>query len=95
MRAEREHLAVETRSKAPEGRARADLQRDLDGLYEILDVPLVGQDIVVQDGMVLPQGEMSLKGRYLEIFFGKIAVEPSKSNLNFFAGTILFYVPLI
>ena len=63
MCAEREHPAVETRSKAPEGRARADLQRDLDGLDEILDVSLVGEDIVVQDGMVLPQGEMGLRRR--------------------------------
>ncbi len=54
MRAEREHLAVETRTKAPEGRARADLKGDLDRLDEILDVSLVGEDIVVQDGMVLP-----------------------------------------
>jgi hypothetical protein len=63
VRAEREHLAVETRSKAPEGRARADLQCDLDGLDEILDVSLVGEDIVVQDGMVLPQGGRGLRGR--------------------------------
>ncbi len=61
MRAEREHLAIETRTKPPEGRARADLQRDLNGLDEILDVSLVGQDIVVQDGMVLPQGERGLR----------------------------------
>ncbi len=52
--AEREHPAVESRTKAPEGRASANLQGDLDGLDEILDVSLVGQDIVVQDGMVLP-----------------------------------------
>jgi hypothetical protein len=57
VRAEREHLAVETRSKPPEGRASANLKCDLDGLDEILDVSLVGEDIVVQDGMVLPQGE--------------------------------------
>ncbi len=59
--AEREHLAVETRSKPLEGRASADLQGDLDGLDEILDVSLVGKDIVVQDGMVLPQGERVLR----------------------------------
>ncbi len=63
MCAEREHPAVETRTKAPEGRARADLQGNLDGLDEILDVSLVGEDIVVQDGMVLPQGERGLRGR--------------------------------
>jgi hypothetical protein len=63
VRAEREHLAVETRTKVPKGRARADFQCDLDGLDEILDVSLVGQDIVVQDGMVLPQGEKGLRGR--------------------------------
>ncbi len=57
MCAEREHLAIEARAKAPKGRASADLQGDLDGLDEILDVSLVGEDIVVQDGMVLPQGE--------------------------------------
>ncbi len=62
MCAEREHLAVEARSKAPEGRASADFQCDLDGLDEILDVSLVGEDIVVQDGMVLPQEEKGLNG---------------------------------
>jgi hypothetical protein len=63
VRAEREHPAVETRTKAPKGRARANLKCDLDGLDEIIDVSLVGQDIVVQDGMVLPQGESGLRGR--------------------------------
>ncbi len=63
MGAEREHPAIEARSKAPEGRASANLKCDLNGLDEILDVSLVGQDIVVQDGMVLPQGERSLRGR--------------------------------
>ncbi len=62
MRAERKHPAVETRSKSPEGRARANLKGDLNGLDEILDVSLVGEDIVVQDGMVLPQGERGLRG---------------------------------
>ncbi len=63
MCAEREHPAVETRTKPLEGRASANLQRDLDGLDEILDVSLVGEDIVVQDGMILPQGGRGLRGR--------------------------------
>jgi hypothetical protein len=53
MAAQRKDCLVEAGSEAPEGGTVANLEHEMQSLYQGLDVPLVFQAVVAEDGMVL------------------------------------------
>ena len=53
MPAQRKYCLVEAGSEAPEGGTVANLEHEMQSLYQGLDVPLVFQAVVAKDGMVL------------------------------------------
>jgi hypothetical protein len=53
MPAQRKDCLVEAGSEAPEGGTVANLEHKMQSLYQGLDVPLVFEAVVAEDGMVL------------------------------------------
>jgi hypothetical protein len=53
MPTQRKDCLVEAGSEAPEGGTITNLEHEMQSLYQGLDVPLVFQAVVAEDGMVL------------------------------------------